>query len=75
MRTEHTDEKDDGKKSKLDGLKRMTVEQLTELHDATGKELARRAKAHKKPMSKMGSAEFEAHKTKLFEGKDDDDGE
>jgi hypothetical protein len=56
----HDDEKDDGKKSKLAGLKRMTVEQLTELHDATGKELARRAKetAKKKSPSQMSDKEF-----------------
>jgi hypothetical protein len=53
---------DDGKKSKLAGLKRMSVEHLTELHDATGKELARRAKEkskHKKP-GEMSDKEFSA---------------
>ena len=58
-----TTDKDDGKKkSKLEGLVRMTVEQLTELHDATGKELARRAKetAKKKSPSQMSDKEFSA---------------
>jgi len=59
MTTDRHDEKD-SKKSKLDGLRRMTVEQLTELHNATGKELARRAKEtskRKKPGS-MSDKEF-----------------
>ena len=79
MTTDRHDEKD-SKKSKLDGLRRMTVEQLTELHDATGKELARRAKEkskHKKP-GEMDDKEYRAWSAKQIakhEHGDDGDGE
>ena len=60
---------------KLAGLAKLSVEQLTELHDATGKELAKRAKetAKKKKPSEMSDKDFEAYKTKLYSGDDSDD--
>jgi hypothetical protein len=79
--TDKHDEKDGGKKkSRLDGLGRMSVQQLTELHEATGKELARRAKetAKKKSPSQMSDKEFSAWSKREMdknEKGDDDDGE
>jgi hypothetical protein len=60
MTNKHDEEKD-GKEPKMAaGLKKLSHEQLVELHDATGKELARRAKEKsksKKPGS-MSEKEF-----------------
>ena len=64
------DEKDDGKKSGLAaGLKKLSHEQLAELHDAVSAELKRRAqdKADNKKPSEMTDAEFRAWSKKQFE--------
>lgn len=68
-------DKSEHKKSRLDGLKRLTVEQLTELHDGTGKELARRArdKEKKRPVSELSNKAFDELKRKYFEGESSDD--
>jgi hypothetical protein len=62
------------KKTKLDGLKRLSVEQLTELHDATGAELSRRARSatKKKPVSELSDRAFEELKRKYFDGESDE---
>ena len=74
MTTNH-DEKD-AKKSKLSvGLKKLSAEQLGELHDAISAELKRRAqdKADRKPLSKMSDREFETFVAKAISKGDHDD--
>ena len=72
--TEHKDEDKAAKKVKFDGLKKLSASQLADLLKAVSAEVEARAKtaADKKPLSKMSSREF--YKSKLFSGKDDDDG-
>jgi hypothetical protein len=81
MTSKRDEEKEDSKKSKFAGLKKLSHEQLVELHDASGKELARRAKEKsksKKPGT-MSEKEFsdwskrEIAKHETGSGEDDDE--